>query len=205
MNKKGFSLIELLVVIVLIAIISIVAFVNFGNQAPKGRNSVRLNDLSTITTAIELARADKEYKFTTATGWENFNQAYLDGKTSLKSYLVKAPVDPSYNATTNSGKLYKIWGDQASYQIATTLEYVAWGPDLGSYKVSSMSDWVAAIAGNFVPTAVYSVNATTGEVTATGVTTVESGRALGKIGTVTGVEGVSATTIVVDGSKNLPY
>lgn len=205
MNKKGFSLIELLVVIVLIAIISIVAFVNFGNQAPKGRNSVRLNDLSTITTAIELARADKEYSFVTPAvdGGQSFNQGYLDKEDKLKTYLAKAPRDPSATGSTNT---YKIWGSITSYQLAAALEAVGEGTNLGAYNTVRKN---AVTVGNFIPTATFTV--TDGVVVATSTWAANTLSLIAKAGVdsaaYSGITNVTtgAASLVVDGSINLPY
>lgn len=56
-NKKGFSLIELIIIIVLIAIISVIAFISFWNQAIKARNSMRMD------TASKYAKWVRMYKF----------------------------------------------------------------------------------------------------------------------------------------------
>jgi len=46
--KRGFTLIEVLVVIVIIGILSTIAFVFFGNVTVKARDTKRINDLSQI-------------------------------------------------------------------------------------------------------------------------------------------------------------
>lgn len=52
--KKGFSLVELLVVITIIAILSVVAYTAVGGQTVKAKNSRRLSDTNTIQQALEL-------------------------------------------------------------------------------------------------------------------------------------------------------
>lgn len=53
-SKKGFSLVELLVVITIIAILSVVAYTAVGGNTVKARDSKRIQDLSTIQSALEL-------------------------------------------------------------------------------------------------------------------------------------------------------
>ena len=52
--KKGFSLVELLVVITIIAILSVVAYTAVGGQTIKARNSKRMEDLTAIQQALEI-------------------------------------------------------------------------------------------------------------------------------------------------------
>lgn len=75
-NKKGFSLIELIIIIVLIAIISVIAFISFWNQAMKARNSMRMD------TASKYAEGVRLYKFENlkypAEGTKNISLGYYD-------------------------------------------------------------------------------------------------------------------------------
>src|ERR1039458_4037129 len=59
--RKGFTLIELLVVIAIIAVLAIVVVLtlNPGQLLMQARDSNRLNDLATITSALNLLRADQ--------------------------------------------------------------------------------------------------------------------------------------------------
>ena len=57
-RKSGFSLVELLVVITIIAILSVTAYVALGGQTEKARNSRRMQDLTTIQSALEIYYID---------------------------------------------------------------------------------------------------------------------------------------------------
>ncbi len=59
LNNKGFSLVELLVVITILAIISVVAYQNFGWATDKAITSRKINDVSTIETALQQYKVDK--------------------------------------------------------------------------------------------------------------------------------------------------
>jgi general secretion pathway protein G len=55
-NKKGFSLIELIVVMTIIAVITVVGLVNYGASNRKARDNRRAADLEKIRIALEMAR-----------------------------------------------------------------------------------------------------------------------------------------------------
>jgi len=82
-NKKGFSLVELLVVITIIAILSVVAYTALGGQTAKARNSKRAQDLGTVQSTLEIYFI------------ENANK-YPDNLSDLvPKYMPKIPTDPS--------------------------------------------------------------------------------------------------------------
>lgn len=60
-SKKGFTLVELLVVITILAIISVVAYQNFGWAVDKAVSWRKVNDVSTIETALQQFKADNNY------------------------------------------------------------------------------------------------------------------------------------------------
>ncbi len=60
-NKKGFSLVELLVVITILAIISVVAYQNFGWAVDKATSGRKISDVSTIETSLQQFKVDNNY------------------------------------------------------------------------------------------------------------------------------------------------
>lgn len=60
-NKKGFTLVELLVVITILAIISVVAYTSFGGATDKAKNSTKLQQLASIDGALGLFYQEKSY------------------------------------------------------------------------------------------------------------------------------------------------
>lgn len=108
--KKGFSLVELLVVITIIAILSVAAYSAVGGNTIKARDAKRKQDLTTIQQALELYFVEKgSYPTEPLTAGTGAGQI-------PKKILSDIPKDPA-------GKhiyLYKVSG--ATYQIATTLE-----------------------------------------------------------------------------------
>lgn len=60
-NNKWFSLVELLVVITILAIISVVAYQNFWGATDKAIASRKKTDISTIETALQQFKSEKNY------------------------------------------------------------------------------------------------------------------------------------------------
>lgn len=110
-NKKGFSLVELLVVITIIAILSVVAYTAVGGQTVKARDSKRKQDLNTIQQALEIYFAEMG----------TYPNAPLTNGTGAgeipKKYLSDIPQDPG-----TAGHSYLFVKSGATYQIAATLE-----------------------------------------------------------------------------------
>ena len=66
MNRKGFTLVELLVVIVIIGILATLATVALGSARLKARDARRISDIKQIQTALELYYNDMQRYPTTS-------------------------------------------------------------------------------------------------------------------------------------------
>ncbi|MEK7497131.1 MAG: prepilin-type N-terminal cleavage/methylation domain-containing protein [Patescibacteria group bacterium] len=115
--RKGFTLIELLVVIAIIGVLSTLAVVSFQGAREKGRDAVRLSDIKSVQTALELYYTDKTYyPFSAALlaaqvlGEGNYKCL---GGTPTNGFLASACIDPVYMAkvpadpSASSGTDYK--------------------------------------------------------------------------------------------------
>ena len=58
-NKKAFTLVELIVVITILAVLWTIAFISLQSYTISARDSVRVADLNTIKSAIEYARREQ--------------------------------------------------------------------------------------------------------------------------------------------------
>ena len=121
-NKKGFTLVELLVVVAIVAILSVTAYVALGGQTGKARDSRRKSDIAAIQNALELY-------------YINNDSRYPNSLADLQAReMPNIPYDPWTNLdtpTTDDDFFYRygVNGTNREYELATTLE----GED-GNYK-----------------------------------------------------------------------
>ena len=101
MKKKGFTLVELLIVIAIIALLATLAIISFTTAQRKSRDAKRKEDISQIQKALEIYYFENgEYPpsggaATPSANWSNSSDTSWDTlQTSLDSYI-SLPVDPS--------------------------------------------------------------------------------------------------------------
>lgn len=114
--KKGFTLVELLVVITILAIISVVAYQNFWWAVDKATSWRKVNDISTIETALQQYKADNNnYPFTDVYNSSTNVWWYNSGTTANPSNIIKVTNNWAEIATVNTwssiwwGKIYWTW------------------------------------------------------------------------------------------------
>lgn len=110
-SKKGFSLIELLLVIAILGVLAGLISGNFINSLAKSRDARRKTDLEQIQKALELYYEDvKAYPTTLSFG--NGAQLSHPTTTSIK-YMQAVPDDPSsgydYYYDSTDGTYYKLY------------------------------------------------------------------------------------------------
>ena len=123
-RRAGFSLVELLVVITIIAILSVVAYVALGGQTTKARNSRRMQDVSTIQSALEIY-------------FINHNNTYPStlGDLITDNLMNEIPVDP----TTDGDYYYTKAVNSKTYQLASSMEDETGGAIHSAYVVGNGS------------------------------------------------------------------
>ena len=121
--KKGFTLVELLVVIAIIGILSTLSVVSLNSARAKARDARRLSDIKQIRTALDMYYdASSTYPTTSCTstplgtgncacltsvGWTNTSTTNCTGTI----FMQKVPSDPLSSGTyvyTSSGQSYEI-------------------------------------------------------------------------------------------------
>lgn len=126
-NRKGFTLIELMVVIVILGILAGVAVQSMGSGATDKANEARAKaDIRTIVSALEMYKLDVGAYPITAAGLNalvyNDNNGGTDDPASDNitnwkgSYLKKLPIDP--NGTT-AGETYEYTISSGVYTVQT--------------------------------------------------------------------------------------
>lgn len=132
-NKKGFTLVEILIVVAIIGILSSVALVGLGPLQKKGRDTRRLADMRSLQAALEIYFANNS-KYPAATG-DDISTL----KTAVSPSIVKSfPVDPL------GGRKYHYWTDANGtvYVLGADLE-----EPTNTALVSGITDATAASIG----------------------------------------------------------
>jgi prepilin-type N-terminal cleavage/methylation domain-containing protein len=126
MNKKAFTLVELIVVITILAVLATVAFISFQWYTLSARDSARLWDISSIEKILHIYKVrhdqypepDKQTNITYSgsvawTQWVFGKWSYSDGAS-----MSNIPVDP----LTDIEYAYSVTANRIEYQLAWVLE-----------------------------------------------------------------------------------
>ena len=120
-NTKGFTLIELLVVITIIAILAVGAVQVFNVSQQRARDAVRISDLGTMASAIEIFNADNSsYPNNNGTGATDTAALETDLEGNYLQALPASTGSPNqyhYAVNTSDGT-----GTPSSYEILVQLE-----------------------------------------------------------------------------------
>lgn len=130
-NKKGFTLVELLVVIAIIAILSVTAYIALGGQTGNARDSRRMQDLTSIQSVVDLYHIQNNSQYP-----DNLEALVADGK------LTKMPLDPS----SNEPYAYALSDDKKQYELGATLE-----GEKGPYKAYVIGNSEKPLLEGFTP------------------------------------------------------
>lgn len=122
LNKKGFTLVELIVVITILSILWTIAFVSFQGYGIWARNNVKIQDLRTMETALELFKLERgiypdptDAFDVTYQGWLAWKQwKFWEQTRTNVSRLPKVSLDPSTGteyaySITNSRTEFQLW------------------------------------------------------------------------------------------------
>jgi general secretion pathway protein G len=97
LNKKGFTIIELLIVIVVIGILAALVLTAYGNIQARARDTERTNDISEIHKQLELNYTDD----TSTTG--NGSYPSVLSTTTVPNLNAEVLVDPNGDAYSYTG------------------------------------------------------------------------------------------------------
>jgi general secretion pathway protein G len=112
MQKKGFTLIEILVAATIIAVLSVVGVASYTSINKRSRDAKRKSDLEQVRSALEMYRTDKGFYPDTGsdfTSLEDLESALVP------TYMPSIPTDPKSTTTTPIPYYYSPLGTAPYY------------------------------------------------------------------------------------------
>lgn len=120
-DKKGFTLVELLIVMAIIGLLASIVLISLNIAKKKANDAKRLSDLKQIQIALEMYNDENgsypnQNCSSTDSGWNNL-------ATDLQGYITELPTDPVNNST------YRYWydgggdNDNGVYGMMCAFEY----------------------------------------------------------------------------------
>lgn len=109
-DRRGFTIVELLIVIVVIAVLAAVTIVAYSGIQQRGRDSNRISAIATISKALELYYADNG-SFPTSSGSTKINNSWVTTADAswanlesqlVPKYMAALPKDPQASTSTNA-------------------------------------------------------------------------------------------------------
>ena len=127
MNKKAFTLVELIVSIAILAILWTIAFISLQWYSKTARDSVRISDLSLIKTGLEIFHIDW-WKYPLTTNWYDVTywswkvwKQWIFWESTFKNVdkLDKIPRDPLLEKEYT----YSVLNNKQEYELAWVMEW----------------------------------------------------------------------------------
>lgn len=157
-NNKGFSLVELLVVITILAIISVVAYQNFWWATDKAITSRKINDVSTIETALQQYKINEnqyppvdEYHTNTNVWWYNSGSIATPSNTFEVEWEWQQVLEIVNNSwggwwkVIGSGSLSQIWAKGTISQETMGKQFLSkdlYDPELWDVKIKAWGTFI---------------------------------------------------------------
>ena len=137
-SKKGFTLIEILIVVAIIGILASVVVVGLGPAQKKGRDSRRVSDLRSVQNALELYYGKNgQYPIVGVGSWDEFATVLTGAGIGTN----QIPNDP----TTSRDYIYKVDDSGTTYVLGAQLE------DAGGSIMNSSFTGALPSGGTTVP------------------------------------------------------
>jgi general secretion pathway protein G len=161
-NKRGFTLIEILIVVAIIAILASIVIVGLGPAQQSGRDARRISDLQSIRTALQLYYGKCGFypggaiaNGACLSSWANATFAEMASSTVNGNFGVSSiPNDPSGGTATY---YYSSFTNGTTYTLGAVLENVNNSAINGTYNATAPAD---AFAPSGIPGSTCQASAT---------------------------------------------
>jgi len=117
-SKKGFTLVEIMIVVAIIGLLAAIAIPNFIKSRNRSRDAVCVNNMKQIASALEQVCMENDLDATgggagvASIAWSGTPSATGWGVVAATSYLKSAPVCPigtgAYTAASTTGGIFQI-------------------------------------------------------------------------------------------------
>ena len=123
--RKGFTLVELLIMVGIIGILATLLMANFIGVRQRARDAQRKSDIRQIQSALELYRSDIGSYPALLYSTNCPTSSSLTGGNPVNTYMQKIPCDPSGSSYYNSGNYYYTSSGGTTYTLGACLENTA--------------------------------------------------------------------------------
>ena len=140
MNKKGFTLIELMIVVAIIGILAAIAIPKFANLINKSKEGATKGALSTVRSAIQIYYGDNE-------GWFPTESAALTSLTDSGKYMNSVPSAKIPTRHSDSTTIVNTLGDGGGWMYYNDRTTAAtWGTfvvNCSHKDIAEVTQWTA--------------------------------------------------------------
>lgn len=121
MNKRGFTLIEVLVAATIIAVLTAIGVVSYTNINKRSRDTKRKSDMEQMRSALEMYRSDNGFYPSSGNGsWTDTSNL---SATLVSSYISAIPADPKSSTQTYRYQAANlVSGNYYGYCLSSLLE-----------------------------------------------------------------------------------
>lgn len=119
-NKKGFTLIEILIVVAIIGLLSSVVLIGLGSFRARGRDARRIADLREVQNSLELYYAKYNAYPESGNSWSDLQNTIMAPSTGIG--VPSIPDDPLSVSSQAYHYSYGASSDRQRYVLGATLE-----------------------------------------------------------------------------------